>query len=89
MVDLDELAAFLSRTTRLEPDEARRVLDEVVALLATETVEQFVVRRHRELKDSYGERNDAIYRRIAQEVAQRPFASAPLTERQIRRLIYG
>jgi hypothetical protein len=89
MVDLDELAAFLSRSTRLEPDEARRVLDEVIALLATETVEQFVVRRHRELKDSYGERNAAIYRRIAAEVAMRPFASAPLTERQIRRFIYG
>jgi hypothetical protein len=89
MVDLDELAAFLSRSTRLDPDEARRVLDEVVALLAAETVEQFVVRRHRELKESYSQRNEAIYRRIADEVAQRPFAAAPLTERQIRRLIYG
>jgi hypothetical protein len=89
MVDLDELAAFLARSTRLDPDEARRVLREVVAWLATETVEQFVVRRHRELKESYSQRNDAIYRRIADEVAQRPFAAAPLTERQIRRLIYG
>jgi hypothetical protein len=89
MVDLDELLAFLSRSTRLEPEEARRVLREVVSLLATETVEQFVVRRHRQLKESYSQRNEAIYRRIAQEVAQRPFATAPLTERQIRRLIYG
>ena len=93
MVDLDELAAFLSRSTRLEPEEARRVLREVVAVLAAETVEQFVVRRHRELKADYLPgallRNEAIYRRIAQEVAQRPFAATPLTERQIRRLIYG
>ena len=89
MVDLDELAAFLSRSTRLDADEARRILDEVVAWLASETVEQFVVRRHRELKDAESQRNDAIYRVIADEIAQRPFAAAPLTERQIRRLIYG
>jgi hypothetical protein len=89
MVDLDELAAFLARSTRLEADEARKVLDEVVAWLASETVEQFVIRRHRELKGNESERNDAIYRRIAEELLQRPFAAAPLTERQIRRLIYG
>ena len=93
MVDLDELAEFLSRSTRLEPEEARRVLREVVTLLAGETVEAFVVRRHRELKEGYSQRpllrNEAIYRRIAEEIGQRPFATAPLTERQIRRLIYG
>jgi hypothetical protein len=89
MVDLDELAAFLTRSTRLDADEARKILDEVVAWLASETVEQFVIRRHRELKGNDAERNDAIYRRIADELLQRPFAAAPLTERQIRRLIYG
>lgn len=89
MVDLDELAAFLARSTRLDADEARKVLDEVVAWLASETVEQFVIRRHRELKGNDAQRNDAIYRRIADELSQRPFAAAPLTERQIRRLIYG
>ena len=89
MVDLDELAAFLSRSTRLDSDEARRILDEVVAWLASETVEQFVLRRHRELKDGDSQRNEAIYRLIADEIALRPFAAAPLTERQIRRLIYG
>jgi len=89
MVDLDELAAFLSRSTQLDANEARRILDEVVAWLASETVEQFVVRRHRELKDGEAQRNDAIYRVIADEIVQRPFAAAPLTERQIRRLIYG
>jgi hypothetical protein len=47
------------------------------------------VRRHRELKETEAQRNDTIYRRIAEEVAARPFACTPLTERQIRRLIYG
>lgn len=89
MTDLDEFAAHLARTTGLSGVDARRVLDEVVALLASETVEGFVVRRHRELKDTEGQRNDTIYRRIADEVASRPFATTPLTERQIRRVIYG
>jgi hypothetical protein len=89
MADLDEFAAHLARSTALSEIEARRVLDEVVALLASETVEGFVVRRHRELKDTEGERNETIYRRLAEEVASRPFATTPLTERQIRRLIYG
>jgi len=89
MPDLDDFATHLARTTALTPPEARRVLGEVIAMLATETVEQFVVRRHRELKDSEAERNETIYRRIAEEVNARAFAAAPLTERQIRRLIYG
>jgi hypothetical protein len=89
MTDLDDFAAHLARSTPLSPVEARRLLDEVIALLAAETVESFVVRRHRELKQAEGERNGTIYRRIADEVAARPFATAPLTERQIRRLIYG
>ena len=89
MADLDDFAAHLARTTRLSPADARRLLDEVIALLSADTVESFVVRRHRELKDAEGERNETIYRRIAEEAAARPFATAPLTERQIRRLIYG
>jgi len=89
MIDLDDLAAFLARSSRLDAVEARRLLDEIVAQLSTETVEQFVVRRHRELKQQDAERNEAIYRRIVDEVAARPFAAARLSERQIRRLIYG
>ena len=89
MTDLDEFAAHLARNTQLSPADARRLLDEVIAVLAADTVESFVVRRHRELKEAEGERNETIYRRIADEVAARPFAITALTERQIRRLIYG
>ena len=89
MADVDELADFLARTSRLDLAEARRVLQEVVAQLARETVEQFAVRRHRELKRQGSLRNEAIYRQIAEETASRPFAARKLTERQIRRLIYG
>jgi hypothetical protein len=89
MVDFDELAAHLARISRLDLSEAEHVLDEVLAVLAQETVEQFVVRRHRELKAGVEARNETIYRIIAAELAARPFAAPPLSERQIRRLIYG
>ena len=45
MTDLDDFAAHLARSTRLSPTDARRLLDEVIALLAADTVESFVVRR--------------------------------------------
>jgi hypothetical protein len=89
MVGFDELAAHLACISRLAPAEAEHVLAEVLCVLSQETLEQFVVRRHRELKSTGEARNETIYRVIAQEVAARPFAAPPLSERQIRRLIYG
>jgi hypothetical protein len=89
MAEFDELAAHLARVSRLGLDEAEHVLGEVLAVLAQETVEQFVVRRHRELKAAGEARNETIYRIIAAELTSRPFAAPPLSERQIRRLIYG
>ena len=53
-----------------------------------EPVERFVARRHRELREA-GLVNAEIYARIATELAGRPVAAPSLTERQIRRLIYG
>jgi hypothetical protein len=88
-MDLDELADHLSRASRLDRVEARRVVREVAAWLLEETVEAFVQRRHRELKDAGERNNDAIFRRIADEIVTRPFAAPPLSERQIRRLVYG
>ena len=89
MSDVDELSAYLASTTRLEPAEARRVVRELLEFLAEETAEAFAIRRHRELKAEGTVKNDAIYRLIAAEMAQRPFAAPRLTQRQIRRLIYG
>ena len=42
----------------------------------------------RELK-TYGARNDEIFARIAAELADRVVAAPELTERQLRRLVYG
>ena len=89
MYDVDELAAHLARTTPLDLPGARRAVLELLDLLSSETPDAFVVRRHRELKDHGALKNDAIFRQIAGEMALRPFAAPPYTERQIRRLIYG
>ena len=77
----------LVATTGLSAAEAARVVDDVVAFHA-EPVEAFVRRRHAELK-TYGAKNPEIFARIADELAARVVAAPPLTERQLRRLVYG
>ena len=74
-------------STGLTPAEAARVIDDVLAFHA-ESVEEFVRRRHAQLK-TYGARNDEIFARIAEEVAGRVVAAPRLSERQLRRMIYG
>ena len=84
---MDDLVTFLERTSRLSRPEAERIIREVVEFFS-ESLEAFVARRHRELRGR-GLRNEAIFQRIAAEVEERRFAAPLLTERQIRRLIYG
>lgn len=83
----DELLAHLVRSTALDPGVAARVIDEVVSYFS-ESATTFVRRRHRELQAD-GLANAEIYGRIADELASRPVAAPELTERQIRRLVYG
>jgi hypothetical protein len=84
---VEDLAAHLERTTRLEGGQACRVIEEALAFFS-ESLEEFVRRRHAELQTE-GRRNPEIFRRIAHELGGRRFAAPPLSERQIRRLIYG
>ncbi len=79
--------AQLCRTTRLSQGEAARVVADVLAYYS-ERAETFVVRRHAELK-AEGLVNPAIFGRIAAELGNRRFACAPLSARQLRRLVYG
>ena len=81
------MAGDLVATTGLTASEAARVVDDVVAFHA-EPVEAFVRRRHAELK-TYGAKNPEIFARIAGELRGRVVAPPPLTERQLRRLVYG
>ena len=74
-------------STGLTPAEAARLVQDVVAFYA-EPVEQYVLRRHAELK-TYGAKNPEIFARIATELQTRLVAAPRLTERQLRRLVYG
>lgn len=82
-----ELVARIVASTGLTPAEAARVVADVVAFHA-EPVEDYVRRRHARLK-AHGAKNPEIFARIAGELADRVVAAPPLTERQLRRLIYG
>ena len=85
--ELEELIAFLVRSSRLADEEARRILENVLAFLH-ETPEDFVRRRHRVLQAD-GLSNAEIYLRVTAELAARRFRAPAYTERQIRRMIYG
>lgn len=85
--DLEELLDLLERTTQLSRTVLGRLVAEVVAH-HQETVEQFVKRRHRELQAA-GEQNPAIWARVSRELVSRVVAPPHLTERQLRRIVYG
>lgn len=74
-------------STGLAPGEAARVVDDVLAWYR-ESVEAYVVRRHGELR-LRGQHNPEIFRAIADELPRRVVAAPPLTERQLRRIVYG
>ena len=82
-----DLVAHLVESTGLTEAEAARVIDDVVSFHA-EPVETYVRRRHAELK-THGARNTAIFALVASELADRVVAAPELTERQLRRLVYG
>jgi hypothetical protein len=82
-----DLVDRIATSTGLSPAEAARVVDDVIAFHA-EPVEDFVRRRHAQLK-TYGAKNAEIFARIAEELADRVVAAPELTERQLRRLVYG
>ena len=81
------LLDHLVRTGGLGRSEARRMVEEVLSFY-DETPEAFVIRRHRELQ-AEGMRNDAIFARVTAEVDGWRFRAPPLSERQIRRIVYG
>lgn len=82
-----DLTDRIAASTGLSQSEAARVIDDVLAFYG-ETVEDFVRRRHAEMQ-TYGGRNAQIFAAIAAELRERRVAAPELTERQLRRLIYG
>ena len=83
----DGLVERLAASTNLPVGIASRVIEEVLDHFH-EPVEAFVRRRHRELK-AEGLRNARVFTYIASELSSRPVAAPRLSERQIRRMIYG
>jgi len=74
-------------STGLTPPEAARVIEDVIAFHA-EPVADYVRRRHAHLR-TFGAKNPEIFARISDELAHRVVAAPELTERQLRRLVYG
>lgn len=63
------------------------MIEDVLAFHA-EPVADLVRRRHAELK-LRGRRNDEIFRQLRTELAGTVVAAPDLSERQLRRLVYG
>ena len=82
-----ELIEHLTSISALDSAKARQLVEEVLAFYQ-EGVEQYITRRHSECQFQ-GLSNSQIYTLINQELAQRCFAAPALSERQIRRIIYG
>jgi hypothetical protein len=82
-----DLARYLAASTGLPQPTTVRVIADVTAYFG-ETLEEFVRRRHTELQRRQ-HRNHEIWPVIAAELRQRRFAAPGLSERQLRRIIYG
>jgi hypothetical protein len=82
-----ERRSYLEEKYGLGGAELDSLLEDLWAF-TDETVEDFVRRRHGELKRE-GLRNEAIYRALAAEAGAGRFRDGGLTERQVRRIIYG
>ncbi|MDR7302793.1 hypothetical protein [Haloactinomyces albus] len=82
-----ELVRHVAESTGLPPSTAARVAADVIAYF-DETTEQYVRRRHAELQRR-GYRNAEVWTAITAELAQRPVAPPELSERRLRRIVYG
>ncbi|WP_028709314.1 hypothetical protein [Propionicicella superfundia] len=86
-VNHPELVSRVAATTGLTPREAARVVDDVLAYLG-ETVEEYVRRRHSALQNR-GMHNTEIFPALQREIRAGRFRAPELSERQLRRLVYG
>ncbi len=82
-----DLVHYLAASTGLPQPTAIRVIADVTTYFS-ETIEQFVLRRHGELQRQHY-KNEEIWLVIAAELEQRRFAAPGLSERQLRRIVYG
>ena len=82
-----DLVRHVARSTGLDEATASRVVADVTAYFG-QTVQEYVISRHEDLK-SRNRKNDDIWPLIADELKSRRFRADELSERQLRRMIYG
>jgi hypothetical protein len=82
-----DLIERVAGSTGLTPAEAARVVEDVLAWYR-EPIEDYVRRRHAYHR-LYGKHNPEIFELIADELAIRLVAAPRLSERQLRRIVYG
>jgi hypothetical protein len=82
-----DLVRHVARSTGLDEATASRVVADVMAYFG-QTVEEYVIARHETLK-SRNRKNDDIWPLIAGELTARRFKAGELSERQLRRIVYG
>ena len=82
-----DLVRHVARSTGLDEATASRVVADVMAYFG-QTVEEYVIQRHENLK-SRNRKNDDIWPLIMNELKARRFKADELTERQLRRMVYG
>jgi hypothetical protein len=82
-----DLVRHVATSTGLDEATASRVVADVMAYFG-QTVEGYVIKRHQDLK-SRNRKNDDIWPLIAGELQARRFKAGALSERQLRRMVYG
>ena len=82
-----DLVRHIVSSTGLDEGTASRVVADVMAYFA-QTVEEYVIQRHADLKHR-NRKNDDIWPLIAAELETRRFKAGELSERQLRRIVYG
>lgn len=83
----DELLRYVVRTSGLPPAVASRLVSDVMGYFV-ESAEEYVRRRHTELRAEQVP-NARIWTVIREELTTRPVAAPRLSERQLRRIVYG
>ncbi len=82
-----ELVRHVAQSTGLDEATAARVVADVMAYFG-QTVEEYVVESHDDLK-SRNRKNSDIWPEITAELRERRFRAPEVSERQLRRMIYG
>ncbi len=87
IIEKEAFKSYITATNALDENDFDRLLEDLNHYFDID-VKEFVRIRHLELKTG-GLKNNQIYHQLAQEIKARRFKSEALSERQIRRIIYG